>query len=130
MIRLTRYSGKFEQPEHNTALDQHSWPIRVTAVSTEPGLSSAIFVMQRGEGLEGFQGDTFAAVASLPQMSDLSLMSSANIPYYRVPTITVHCRSAEEAARFWETIKTDVADLLANHRAAGVILNEEVVEIN
>lgn len=115
---------------------RHVWPIRVTAVSDEPGLSSKIFVYHAEMGDDPYQGDVFECVASVQQMTEIPEDSAGVgedgnlVPYYRKEVLTFHCRTAEEAESLWGKVKADVRDLLLNHRALQELLTSETVTIN
>ena len=103
---------------------QHVWPLVVTAVSSEAGLASEIFVYHAEMGDDPYEGDVFECVSSIQQMTEIPTDAPAegedgnNIPYYRKNVLTFHCRSAEEAEDLWGKVQADVTDLLQNYRAA------------
>lgn len=129
MLTLTRTKSDFQHDSHALSTEQHTWSMRIVCSSNEPGLGSAIFIMQRGDSESGFQGDTFAAIASIHQMDDLGLVATEEVPYYRTNTLNIDCRSAEEAENLWDIVKQDAGDLVKNHRSKSTLGSTEVFEI-
>lgn len=132
-IALTRDSMQpaIEERLHN----QHVWPLRVTAVSSESGLSSKIFVYHAAMDDDGFIGDVFECIASVPQMSEIPedapvSVDGGNVPYFRTDVLTFNCRSEDEADDLWAKVKADVTDLVQNFRAAQRFETVETVTID
>lgn len=119
-IELTRSSVI---PVEDEVLSQHVWPLSVTAVSNQNGLSSKIFVYHAEDGDDPFMGDIFECVASVQQMTEIPEDQPGigedgnNIPYFRKDTLLFHCRSASQADDLWVKIQADVKDLLQNYLA-------------
>lgn len=128
-LTLQRAKSAYVFDQDSSAEHQHVWPVRVTAVSTSEGLPSAIFVMQRGDAAGGYQGDVFAAVASVSQLGELDTAASAGIPFYRTASVDINCRSPQEAADLWALIREDAIDLFNNWLASTLLVADETVEI-
>lgn len=118
MIDLQRASIQKEEFE-----GRHVWPLRITATSSQAGLSSKIFVFHAALGDDPYEGDVFEAVASVQQMQDLpedqagSDTNGELVPYYRSDTLTFYARSPYEADNLWDDIIDDVDDLTRNWAA-------------
>jgi hypothetical protein len=119
-VQLTRNSVILVE---DTVHSRHVWPLQVTAVSQEEGLSSKMFVYHAEMQDDPYQGDVFECVASVQQMTELpedepgTGQDGNMIPYYRTDTLLFHCRSTEEAEDLWEKVQADVKDLLQNFMA-------------
>lgn len=119
-IVLTRHTIDYDV----TLGPQHSWPMRVTAVSTITGLPSKIFVYHAVNADRAWEGDAFEAIASVQQLEELPEDQPTTgedgtiIPYYRTSTMEVWLRSPELLADLWADIQTQVQDLINNFRAA------------
>lgn len=103
---------------------QSSWPLRVTAISSDPRLSSAIFVYHASMKDDPYEGDIFEAVASVSQMLELpeeaGIAEDCNgkkIPYYRLSKLEFFCHSAWEMEDLWQKIQGDTNDLVRNFYA-------------
>lgn len=132
-IELTRNSVIAVEDE---MLAQHVWPLQVTAVSSQEGLSSKIFVYHAEDGDDPYQGDVFECIASVQQMTEIPEDApdfgedGNNIPYFRTDSLLFHCRSPEEAEDLWEKVQADVKDLLQNYVAlTGILQTSETVVI-
>lgn len=114
---------------------QHSWPVRITAASSEAGLEPAIFVYHVVGSDKATSEDIFECVASVQQMTELPAnapqpdATKALVPYYRKNILEIACRSAEEADELWDRVQEDVIDLLANFRAFANMQATAVVTI-
>lgn len=121
-LTLTRDSVK---PVHFADGLQHSWPVRITAVSTISGLPSEIFVYHAVGQDSATNEDLFECVASVQQITELPATAPQGdptgklIPYYRKAVLEAHCRSADEADELWDKVKDDANDLVVNFRAFG-----------
>lgn len=111
--------------------DQHVWPIEVTAIGQ--GMTSDIFVYAISKASDPVPGDVFEAVASVVQLSEIPTKAPATvdqvnqIPYYRRSSAKFNCRSAEEEARVWDMIVSQVGQLVRNYnRTAPLKVSEEI----
>jgi hypothetical protein len=125
-ITLTRAAVEYERQT-----GQCAWPLSVTALSSEPGLSSDLFVYHVYPENDEIE-EVFECVASLPQMSEIDtspqLSGDTIVPYYRKDSFRLDCRSPEEADGVWDLVQADVESLLTDYRRAqGLALEEEVV---
>lgn len=129
-ITLTR-----EEPTSTySGAAQHSWGLKVTAVSNKEGLGSKVFVYQENAPGSGYSADRFSCVASTQQMQDLpedgpTDDGDSHVPFYRVATAEFDCRSPELREEIWEKIKTNVNDLLVNWLALEETEETETVVI-
>ena len=106
--------------------NQQCWPIRISASSGED--PSPIFVYQTAA--PPIPDDFFSCVASAPQMTELPEGSGdAGIPFYRVSSILVVCRSADHATEFWDKIRRAVQDLADNLALVTALSVAETVTI-
>jgi hypothetical protein len=117
-IQLTRESLSFEESNPLGV-----WFLRVRAVSTEPGLSSKIFVYHSvKEYLPGeLNKDVFSCIASPAQMGELpedeGIFEEGNIvPFYRTDVLEVFLRTPQEVEEVWGIVIEDVQSLLAGWR--------------
>ena len=109
--------------------NRHSWPVRVTAVSDDPELSSKVFVYHATA--DDVLPDMFECVASLMQMTELPEDApTTEIPYYRKDVAEVNARSAEHASEYIQIIKDDVQDLLDNYNQSARLSVIETVELH
>jgi hypothetical protein len=131
MIQLTRFSSA------DTAFvdaKQHTWPLKVTAVSSEPGLPSEIFVYQASAPQDKFNADMFSCISSVQQLTELPkdapvTVGTTIVPFYRKNTVEFHCRSEAEYQDVWTRIQEDVQTLLTNFRAFADMQTVETVDI-
>lgn len=119
--------------EHYEFGEQHTWPLRVVAVSAESGLPSEIFVWHRNAAdvldteLNPFHGARCECVASVHQLSTLqvhepeALTGEYQAPFYRADVAIFHCLSLHQAAELKLKIISDVQDLLENFRALAAV---------
>lgn len=120
---------------------QHTWPLKVTAVSTVTGIPSEIFVYHQGASSstqlpnDPHPGDLCEAIASVHQLSELPAAeppapgNMSRVPFYRSATAFFQCHSLVEADQVWAIIQEDVADLIANMEASQNLATAEVVAI-
>ena len=102
---------------------QHTWPLELTAVSTEGSMPAEIFVYHRGQdGQAAYAGDTFENVASVHDMAEYGLQptlleSGKIVPFFRTNHLIFHCRTPVEADELYIDIMEDVRDLIRNTEA-------------
>lgn len=114
---------------------QHTWPLRVTAVSSIEGLSSKIFVYHAALGNDPYEGDTFECTASVQQMTEVPADAAVaefegrSLPYYRKAVAEYNCRSEKEFDELWEGIQQDVQALIDNFRAFAAIQPVDTVTL-
>lgn len=100
--------------EVSTIPNQQSWPIRITATMTAGATAAKIFVYQTASAPIADR-DFFSCVAGAAQMTELPVdAGDPGVPYYRINTLLVNCRSAEHAEEFWTKIQRAVQDLADN----------------
>jgi len=117
--------------------NQHVWPLVITAVSSQSGLSSKIFVYHAEWGDDPYQGDVFECVASVQQMTEIPEDAPGGgegdnqTPYYRSDVLSFHCRSADEASDLLKKVQADVKDLLQNHIAltSGNLQTSQTIDV-
>jgi len=111
----------------------HTWPLRVTCVSTDPAVPNEIFVYHAAQNDDPLVGDIFECVASVHQLQDIGLApiyeDGLTVPYYRSDSLEFHCRSATEAEELWVKIQADALDLLRNAQALAALAAIETVEL-
>lgn len=127
--------------DHFAAGEQHTWPLKVTAVSAEDGLTSAIFVWHVNaadyvdDGLNPYIGDRCECVASVHQLSTLPENDPEDPearyqgPFYRSDVGLWHCLSLAQADELKTKLQADVLDLLENFRAAQNLAADESIDI-
>ena len=149
-IQLTKTEVSAEQIPWITESVVYAYPITITAKSnvnfedeTSPSedddyqYDANIFVLQlSGTGLDPNQGDMFVKISDvvdlyeLPVAAQVTNMNSNDAtystPYYRVPTITLYCRSLEEADQVWKTVKLEVSRFLKNFNLKYMITDSSV----
>lgn len=121
--------------EFDGASDQHTWPMRVEAVSTIAGLSSKIFVYHATMGADQWRGDNFDCVASVQQMSLIPedapvKVEGGVVPYYRKNIAEVWFSSPEALAECWADIQVHVQDLIDNYRATLTLAANQTVVLS
>lgn len=122
--------------------EQHTWPLRVTAVSSEEGLPNEIFVWHSNaadvidDAINPFKGDRCECVASVHQLSSITNTDTPDepsgelrAPFYRADTALFHCLTLAQADALKAKIEADVRDLLENFRASKNLETGEVVEV-
>ncbi len=131
-ITLTRASV----PDNPVSENQHTWPLKVTCVSTIDGIPSEIFVYhvpQAGTLNGGVEGDIFEAVASVHQLNEIgkqpALTGNRQVPYYRSAQLLFQCRSQKEADDLWQAVLEDVEELKDNFNSALSLRVEATVVI-
>lgn len=111
-----------------------SWPLRISALSTEEGLDSNIFVFH-AQTIEGASpGDMCESVASIVQMNELpidepTVIDGDPIPFYRKSSAEFHFHTSDALDDAIEIIKEDVASLLRAFRTFNLIQEQQVVTI-
>jgi hypothetical protein len=109
--------------------NQQNWPIRITATMTAGGTAAKIFVYQTAAAPIADR-DFFSCVAGAAQMSELPVdAGDPGVPFYRVTTLLVNCRSAAHAEEFWTKIQRAVQDLADNLSLASALSVTETVTI-
>jgi hypothetical protein len=127
-IRLTFEA--IAEPE----IAKNSWPLRVTALSTEPGLDSNIFVFHAQGTDAPTTGDMCEAVASIVQMNELPIgapteIDGLPIPFYRKDSAEFHFHTSDALEEGMQIIKDDTQMLLRSFRTFNLIQEQEVVDI-
>lgn len=119
--------------EHYEFGEQHTWPLRVQAVSAEEGIPSEIFVWHRtasdviDDAINPFAGDRCECIASVHQLSTLQAhdpeapTGEYQAPFYRSDVALFHCLSLYQAAELKLKIIADTQDLLENFRALAAV---------
>lgn len=112
-------------------------PMRVTAVSSEPGLESEIFVFHATSTTAPWTGDQFETIASVVQMQELPVDAPAPatedtpaIPFYRKDVVEFVLYTMEELEDIWKIIKEETKLLIKQHRLADKIEQQETVTID
>jgi hypothetical protein len=119
MITLTRAASA------PLPAEQDQPTLRITAVSSDPEIPSAIFVYHAdASAAAGVVGDLFECVASLSQLYDLLENPGEGRPFYRKNQLEFVCRSYPEAEELWEKIREDVRELVENIKASRNLQNE------
>jgi hypothetical protein len=104
---------------------QQVWPLKINAtLVTGTSMPSAkIFVYHADMGDDAYQGDIFECVSSIQQYYELPVDAAVSenadyvVPYYRLDFVQINCLSPEEAEELWDSILSDVADLIRNFYA-------------
>lgn len=117
---------------------ERNWPIKVTAVSSDPDLDANIFVYHAAEADDPIKGDTFSNVASLQDMESLPIGAPTEVegdntedyvPYYRTDSVELNCYNLEEMQRIWTIIKRDTSTLVREYELSAKLKETETVEI-
>jgi hypothetical protein len=126
---------QFTVPDGAPIQGRHTWPLKVVATSTIPGLPSEIFVYQAGQGKDPHTGDKYKCVASVHQLSELGttpvvIDNLVQKPFFRRCELLFHCHNAEEAATLWNKIQADAQDLVSNFNAFQLLTVENTVQLS
>ena len=131
-IELKRESLTYEESNPLGA-----WFLRITATSTEPGLSSKVFVYHAvKEYLPGeLNRDVFSCVASPVQMGEIPeddpIFEEGNIiPFYRTDVMEVFLRTPQEVEEVWGIVVEDVSMLLRGWRVREDLTQEMTIVID
>jgi hypothetical protein len=128
-IQLVEFLGAPKAVSGN----QFTWPLTIIAIGTS--IDSNVFVYQlRGSPFDPIQGDIFSCVASPSQINELPASASAAVsmstPFYRQSTMTVICRSPDEANYIWQQVQADINDLINNFNATTSLVPVNIVNIS
>lgn len=116
---------------------QQVWPLKITAtLASGANMPSAkIFVYHANMGDDAYQGDIFECVSSIQQYYELPVDAAVAegadyvVPYYRLEFVQLNCLSPEEADELWNSILSDVADLIRNFYAKDDLTTAETVTL-
>lgn len=116
---------------------QQVWPLKITAtLAAGASMPSAkIFVYHANMGDDAYQGDIFECVSSIQQYYELPVNAAVAegadyvVPYYRLDFVQLNCLSPEEADELWDSIVTDVEDLIRNFYAKDDLTVSETITL-
>lgn len=112
------------------------FPIRITAVSSEPDLEDGgVFVFHAQSPGGHMAGDAFECVASYQQFQEIPLNEPSEdpdnpIPYYRKSVVEFYLTNPEEKAEIWKIVQDDVRFLVNSARLMAEISTTEEVTID
>ena len=126
MYKLT-ISKQMDQPKTN-------WTISAKCEAIEEGADPNIFVFHAKP-----DGDTYSNVASLADMNSLPIGAPTkivnddgtvdNIPFYRLPEVTLDFCNGLLAAHFVDILNIDSKLLVREYKAARKLADVQVIEI-
>jgi hypothetical protein len=115
----------------------HVWYLKVTAESSEEGLTSKIFVYHAySDDFSGsYPGDIFTCVASIKQMQDIPEDEPSDDPedlnpFYRLAVFEAFFTNPEELEDAWNIIVQDTTALVRSHRLAAELEDSLTVNID
>jgi hypothetical protein len=116
---------------------QQVWPLKINAtlVAGTSMPSAKIFVYHANMGDDAYQGDIFECVSSIQQYYELPVDAAVAegvdyvVPYYRLDFVQLNCLSPEEAEELWNSIRSDVADLIRNFYAKDDLTTLETITL-
>lgn len=112
-----------------------NWTIKITCESTEEGIDNNVFVFHARP-----DGDTYSNVASLYDMNSLPVGGPTNIinddgteqqiPYYRMPEVTLDFCNTTDSLRFIDIVTFDLRLLVKEYKAANELKDEQTIIIS
>lgn len=127
-ITLNKYVSRFTE-SHLFAVQ-----LKVTAVSTEPGLGSEIFVYHAKDLDVATEGDIFEVIASPMQMEDLPInnpvvVDDVTVPFYRLNEVSLVFSNYDQLEDAWRIIQEDTTYLIEQYRLTNTLELVETIDI-